>query len=100
MRIFGDLTWQMPEKWPIWKKLDARKMGFSDRTFWGIWGGPKLTQRAGAGRQRSNVVLTVDYLYIIILHRRFDYFPMDTLKKISRLPLGFKTGLPAACQVP
>ena len=41
--IFGrvsDLTWQMPEKWPIWKKLDARKMGFSDRTFWGIWGGP------------------------------------------------------------
>ena len=43
MRIFGDLTWQMPEKWPIWKKMDARKMGFSDRTFWGIWGGPSET---------------------------------------------------------
>ena len=38
MRILGDLTWQMPEKWPIWKKLDARKMGLSDQTF-GEYGG-------------------------------------------------------------
>ena len=42
----------------------------------------KLTQSAGAGRPRSNVVLTVDHLHTIILHRRFDRFPMDSPKNL------------------
>ena len=31
-----------------------------------------------AGRQRSNVVLTVDHLHTIIIRRRFDRSPMDS----------------------
>ena len=42
----------------------------------------KLTQSAGAGSQRSNVVLTVDHLHAIIVHRRFDSFPMDSPKNL------------------
>ena len=58
---------------------DRRSQG----TFPAVWGGSScINDRTSS--------LSVDYLHATILHHRFDHFPMDSPRKTSRLPPGFK----------